>query len=62
MRNQEADNLWGKLSDVPIDDDECIDIDFLDFPKGTHREDIWHWFEEKYNLSVTELMGLEERG
>ena len=26
---------------------------------GTHREEIWHWFEETFGVSVAEdLMGL----
>ena len=24
------------------------------FPTGTHREDVWHWFEESFGLSVAE--------
>ena len=54
--SKELIQLWKDLGDVPIDEDECIDIDFKDFPKGTHREDIWHWIEEKYNVSIAVLM------
>lgn len=52
--------LWNSLGDVPIDEDECIDIDWNGFDKGTHREDIWHFFEETYNVSVAkDLMGVK---
>lgn len=27
---------------------ECIETAFMDFPAGTHREEIWHWFDKKY--------------
>jgi len=36
-----------------------IEEEWHGFPAGTFREDIWHWFEEKFNVSVAEdLMGL----
>lgn len=57
---QAAQKLWDKLGDIPIDEDECIEEPYHTFPKGTHREDIWHWFEETFNLSVTELMFKED--
>lgn len=29
------------------------------FPTGTNREEIWHWFEEQFNISVAkDLMGV----
>ncbi len=52
-----AQQIWDQLGDVPVDEDECIDGVFLDFDKGTHREDIWHWVEETYDVSVAYLMG-----
>lgn len=39
--------LWEKFGDVPTDDDACINGKFLNFSVGTHREEIWHWFEEQ---------------
>lgn len=46
--------LWNKLGDIPIDKEECIEKEFLHFEIGTHREIIWYWFEEEFNLSVAE--------
>lgn len=52
-------DLWDLLGDIPIDEDECIEESFLSFEIGTDREDIWHWFEGKFDLSVAvDLMGL----
>ena len=51
---------WAKLGDIPVDDDGIIQESFLWWPKGTDREDIWHWFDEKYPGGVAKLMGLEE--
>lgn len=52
--------LWEELGDVPVDENENIDVDWRQFPKGTFREDIWHWFEEEYGISVGELMNGDE--
>ena len=47
--------LWDCLTDVPVDEKECIETDWLDFPKGTHREEIWHWFEKEFEISIHDL-------
>lgn len=58
---ERAKELWSKLGDIPINDDEEIEETFLDFPAGTDKFDIWSWFEEQFNLSVAiDLMHLEE--
>ena len=33
-----------------------MEEEWKDFPAGTFREDIWHWFEETFDVSVFELM------
>lgn len=33
---------------------ECIDEQWLHFPEGTFREDIWYWFEDMFDVSVAE--------
>jgi hypothetical protein len=47
-----ASLLWGLFGDTPIDEGECIDEPFLHFEKGTDRFDIWHWFEEYFDVSI----------
>ncbi len=44
--------LWCKLSDIPINTNEEIEENFQHFNIGTHREEIWHWFEQTFNVSV----------
>lgn len=39
--------LWESFSEVPINDDDEIDEDFLNFEAGTSRFDVWHWFDER---------------
>lgn len=52
--------LWEELSNIAVNDNDEIDDEYLHFEKGTHREDIWHWFEERFELSVaTDLMNLQ---
>ena len=56
------EDLWEKLGCITIDPEtEKIEDEFFGFPVGTHREEIWHWFEATFNISVAEdMMGLWE--
>jgi len=56
---KEAKKLWAELGDIPTNQNEEIDVDWKDFDKGTSIYDIWHWFEEEYDLTVAkDLMGI----
>lgn len=45
--------LWTEFGDIPMDPKtECIEQTWHGFPAGTHREEIWHWFEETFQISV----------
>lgn len=51
--------LWEDFGDVPMNPEtECIEEKWHGFEAGTHREEIWSWFEETFHASVAELMGL----
>ena len=42
------DKMWEQLSDIPTNNTgEKIDTDFYIWKKGTLKEDIWHWFDER---------------
>ena len=42
------DKMWEELSDIPVNNTgEKIDTDFYYWKKGTLKEDIWHWFDER---------------
>ena len=59
-------DLWEEFGDIPMDPEtECIEQPFspryqhserirTSFPAGTFREDIWHWFESEFSISVAE--------
>jgi len=51
--------LWAELGDIPVNDDGEIQLGFVDFPPGTDREEIWHWFEETFDVSIANLMNLK---
>lgn len=44
--------MWNTLEDVNTDEDDCIEQNWFVFDKETHREYIWHWFDERYNKGV----------
>lgn len=51
------EDLWASIEDVPMDPDtECLEEPVLGFPAGTPREDIWHWFDERYSRGVAHLL------
>ena len=52
--------IWNELEDIPFVEDERGEL-FLDkqwkiFPAGTSREEIWHWFDERYSEGVVALL------
>lgn len=55
MNNLEmAKILWEEFGNVPIDDNDNIACWWRSFGKGTNRFEIWHWFEEFFEISVAE--------
>lgn len=52
MTDIEIEKLWDELEDVPIDENECLDVDWQGWSKGTHREEIWHWFDEQHSKAL----------
>lgn len=50
--------LWEQLGIVNVTDDGSLLAPFLHFPVGTHRETVWHWFEQTFTgFSVARAMG-----
>lgn len=41
------EELWDKFSEVPVNNNDEIEEDFLSFPVGTSKLDVWHWFDER---------------
>ena len=56
-RDEKLEELWDLFADVPCDPEtECIEEPFLGFPAGTHREEIWKWFDERFSKGVVWLL------
>lgn len=50
--------LWDDFSEIPVNSEDEIEEDFLSFPAGTDKMDVWHWFDERCPNSLAEdLMG-----
>ena len=44
---ESSEEAWEAFGDIPlVEDGDEIDANFLHFPKGTDRFEIWHWLEE----------------
>ena len=50
--------LWEMFSDIMVNEDDEIETEFLGFPAGTDKMEIWHWFDEGCpNGLAIDLMG-----
>lgn len=58
LMDLDIEALWSYFGDVPMNPvTEKIEADFLHFPVGTPREDVWHWFDKIYPDGVASLLG-----
>jgi hypothetical protein len=58
LADYELEDMWGAFGDIPIDDNDLIQQEFLGFPVGTNRMEVWKWFDEHYTDGVAKLAGL----
>lgn len=55
--DEQLEEFWSRFGDVPMDPEtERMEDDFLSFPQGTHREEIWHWFDKRHSRGVAFLL------
>lgn len=59
LNDDELEVLWKLFDDIPINDRDEIKEQYLDFPTGTNRFDIWHWFDKTHSKGVAYLLNLE---
>lgn len=56
-RDQKLEALWARFGDVPMDPvTERLEAPFLGWAAGTHRETVWHWFDERHSRGVAYLL------
>lgn len=54
-----VEKIWNGLEDIPFyeeDSEQYIEENYLDFEKGTSKEDIWHWFDERHSKGIYYLL------
>lgn len=57
LNDSMIEGLWDNFEDVPMDPEtECIEEEFANWPKGTDRETIWHWFDRMHSKGVHYLL------
>ena len=61
LSDEKLEELWDRLSEVAIDEEECICDKFLNFEKGSHREDVWKWFDKLRSKGAAYLVNDRER-
>lgn len=60
MPIEKLKKLWDEFSTIPVDNEDRIETDFMDFPEGTDRFEIWGWFDDRCpNGVVKDLCGTE---
>lgn len=60
-RDTQLEKLWKQFGDIPMNPDtEKMEESFMDFPAGTDREEIWHWFDERHSKGVAYLLCNED--
>lgn len=55
----ELEKLWEMLGEIPVGDNDEIVEEFVGFPEGTDKIEIWQWFDEKYSRGVVALLNPE---
>jgi hypothetical protein len=41
------EELWKRLGDIEVNAEDEIEEEFLNFPAGTSKFDVWRWFDER---------------
>lgn len=59
-KSYSVQDMWQSLGDIPVNDDGEIETPYLQFEIGTNREEIWHWFEDTFGISIYILMFNQE--
>lgn len=56
-RDEVLEELWEQFGDIPMNPEtECIEEKFMCWGPGIHREEIWHWFDERHSKGVAYLL------
>lgn len=56
MKDREIEKLWSDFSNIPINSEEETEEQFLHFPMGTNKKDIYLWFDEQHSKGMAYLL------
>lgn len=59
---EELKELWDELGDIPVNNNDEIEKDFLGFPAGTDKLEIWDWFDEQCPNGLVEDLMFKDKG
>ena len=49
--------MWRQFADIPMNPKtECIGETFMGWGPGASREEIWHWFDQRYSKGIAYLL------
>lgn len=44
--------LWQAFADIPVNNEDELEAEFLHFEIGTDKYDVWHWFESEFGFAI----------
>lgn len=51
--NNTLDIMWQELGDIPVNESgTIIEKSFYNWEKGTEKEKIWHWFDDRLEEGI----------
>lgn len=51
--NNTLDIMWQELGDIPVNESSTIiEENFYNWEKGTEKEKIWHWFDDRLEEGI----------
>jgi hypothetical protein len=57
MNDKKICELWLEFGNIPVSEDgESIDQDFHIWSKGTDKQQIWQWFDERHSIGLYKIM------
>lgn len=52
--------LWNAFAELPVNNNDEIEHEFLNFPAGTSKFEVWHWFDERCPNNLHDDLMYEE--
>lgn len=56
MTDKELENKWREFADIPINDNDELEVDWWIFDKGTDKYYVWDYFDTHHSKGVRYLV------